>query len=86
MNSPAIPDRCPKCGADFLRDSNGAIQFHCGSVSKRGYIGVRIETAICTGRQRDQLAQRVRILEAKLADHNEAAACAVIQDARRGES
>lgn len=83
MNSPAIPDRCPKCGADFLRDSNGAIQFHCGSVSKRGYIGVRIETAICTGRQRDQLAERVKELEARLADRDEAAACAVIQDERR---
>lgn len=63
MNPPEIPDSCPQCGADFLRDTDGPIQFHCGSVSKRGYIGLKIETAICTGRQRDQLAEKLRVLK-----------------------
>lgn len=67
MNT-TTPEKCPKCGADFLRDTDGPIQFHCGSVSKRGYIGLKIETAICTGRQRDQLAERVRVFEAALSD------------------
>jgi hypothetical protein len=62
-----VPDAgkmvCPKCGAALLRESEGLIQFMCGSMAKPGYMGLKIETAICTGSERDQLRARVEELE-----------------------
>jgi hypothetical protein len=52
-----IPDTgktvCPKCGAALLRESEGLIQFMCGSMAKPGYMGLKIATAICTESERD---------------------------------
>lgn len=57
------PEKCPKCGVVNLRfiDRNTS-QFNCGSVSRNRT--VVIQTALCTTNERDQLAKRVRELEA----------------------
>ena len=84
MNSPVIPDRCPECRSGVELVTLSATQYKCETrVLVSGEV---IQPPKCIRNQRDQLAQRVRILEARLANRDEAAACAVIQDARRGES
>lgn len=81
MNSPAIPDRCPKCGDELAHSAKTHQEFMCFTVAMKD--GRTFEGGDCVKRQRDQLAERVKELEAKLADRDEAAACAVIQDERR---
>lgn len=83
MNSPVIPDRCPECGSGVELVTLSATQYKCET--RILVSGEVIQPPKCIRNQRDQLAQKVRILEAMLL-LDEAAACAVIQDARRGES
>lgn len=81
MNSPEIPDRCLRCGAGVDLVTLSATYYKCETrVLADGSI---IQPPKCIRNQRDQLAERVKELEAKLADRDEAAACAVIQDERR---
>lgn len=86
MNSPAIPDSCPKCNSPVKGGWDNL--FTCGTAYyEEGPLSGKVEERPwCWKLQRDQLAERVKELEAKLADRDEAAACAVIQDERRGES
>ena len=81
MNSPAIPDRCPECGDELFYSSSTQQEFKCLTLVLKD--GRTFEGDDCAKRQRDQLAERVKELEARLADRDEAAACAVIQDERR---
>lgn len=79
------PDKCPKCGASLrslsLRD------YQCDGRYEEDNDGWFFNQSYhCLATQRDQLANKVRMLEARLANRDEASACAVIQDGRRGES
>ena len=88
MNT-TTPEKCPVCKA-VRAASEYAGAYKCGTmVSSSGKFH---HTVTChyfaelrkpLDMERDQLAERVRMLEAKLADRDEAAACAVIQDERR---
>lgn len=80
--SATTPEKCPKCSAEVATlIQRVGTQFECATVALE--FGGCSEGGPCIKRQRDQLAERVRILEAKLADRDEAAACAVVQDERR---
>ena len=86
MNT-TTPEKCPKCGAVRQVCVNGlVVWYECGYSIALHLPDGDHESVQCIINQRDQLAERVKELEAKLADRDEAAACAVIQDARRGES
>ena len=80
--SATTPEKCPKCGSNVRASiPDVGIQFECAAIALES--GHFSEALPCVMRQRDQLAERVRILEAKLADRDEATACAVVQDERR---
>jgi len=63
--STTTPDKCPKCGADFLSSSFGMTTFYCGSRNSypTQHPGWLQESAFCLRHQRDQLAEKVRRLE-----------------------
>ena len=74
------PEKCPRCGCVEIADSKIGTHFACHTLrfSDDGIV----QSLMCTANQRDQLAERVRMLEARLANRDEAA-CTVIQDERR---
>jgi len=76
------PEKCPLCGDAFAEKLRlVGFQFQCGTIDMS--CGAYSEGRKCITRQRDQLAERAKELEAQLAGINEAAVCAVIQDERR---
>ena len=75
------PEKCPRCGCVEIADSKIGTHFACHTLrfSDDGIV----QSKRCVTNQRDQLAERVRMLEARLANRDEVSACAVIQDERR---
>ena len=56
------PEKCPKCGGDYRIETPMAIHYICHSRSWKS--GEFTQTQNCIEKQRDQLAERVRELEA----------------------
>ena len=68
----SAPDKCPFCSAPWISTADGWSTFECRTITHMSQPNSRVvQCRECLQRERDQLASRVKKLEAWIADLDE---------------